>query len=102
MSAIVRPGCDGRDEMEPNGRRRGASAGDGRRAGEEGRMPVADGGAFFASRSRGAELDEDDESCGEGYWRHRMEDDAEGAVVGVRLERMDVRYLDGGKESQQD
>lgn len=42
-------------------------------------------------------MNHDDQGGGDGDRGDSVEDDAEGAVVGVRLERMDVRDLDDGQ-----
>lgn len=63
---------------------------------------MACGGSFFAGRGGRAELNQDYGSHGSGDRSDGVEDDAERAVVGVRLERMDVRDLNDGEEGQQD
>ena len=65
-------------------------------------MPVAYGGVIFAGRGWRAERNQDDEGGGNGDRSYGVEDDAEGAVVGVRLEGVAVRDLNDGQQGQQD
>ncbi len=79
-----------------------ASAGAGRRTGEESGAPVAYGGAFVACRGGRAELNQDDEGGSNRDWNDGVENDAERAVVGVGFQGMNVRHLDDGEERKQD
>jgi hypothetical protein len=57
---------------------------------------------FIADGNGCAELDEDDDSGGNGDRNYSVENDADWAVAGVRLERMGVSDLYNGQQGQQD
>jgi hypothetical protein len=65
-------------------------------------VPVSNGWAIFASRGGRPHLNQDDEGRRYGGRGHGMENDAEGAVVGVGFKRVSVRNLHDGQQSQQD
>ena len=81
-----------------DGRR--ASAGEGRRTGEERRTPGAQRGAFDADGSGRSDLNQDDDSGGCRDGDDGVENDAEGAVVGVGFEGVGVSHLDEGEQGQ--
>ncbi|SRR6266567_602970 len=92
---------NGGTEESRTGNGSGASAGAGRGAGEECGAPVAYCGALVASRSGRVQFNQDDEGGGDGDRGDGVENDAEGAVVGVRLERVGVGDLGDGEEREQ-
>lgn len=63
---------------------------------------MTDGRAFFAGRGGRAHLNQNDEGGGNGDRCDGVEDDAERAVVGIGLQRVDVRDLDDRDQGQQD
>lgn len=63
---------------------------------------MTDGGAFFGCRGGRAQLNQDDDSGSDGNRSERVQDDAEGAMVGVGLEGVGMGYLDDREEGQQD
>jgi hypothetical protein len=77
-------------------------AASGRRPRKELGMPIAGEGARLKDKGAGLDLDQDDDGRRDGDGGSRMEQDAQGAVVGIGIDRMHVRYLDNGKECQQD
>ena len=83
-----------------DGRR--ASAGAGRRTSEQRRAPGAEGGAFVVDGSGDADRDQDDEGRGYRNRNYSMENNAEGAVIGVGFKGMGVRHLNDGEQSKQD
>jgi hypothetical protein len=102
MRRYHRSSKQGRERRKPNWIGRRASASAGRRAGEESGVPVSNGWAIFASRGVRAHLNQNDEGSGNCGRGHGMENDAEGAVVGVSFKRMSVRNLNDRQQSQQD
>ena len=83
-----------------DGRR--ASGGAGRRTDEEERAPGADGGAFLEVGSGRSEGDENDDGGGNRGGNYGVENNAQGAVVGVGFKRVGMRHLDDGQKGKQD
>lgn len=64
-------------------------------------VPVADDSARFNDWLGGSDSDQDDRSRHNRNRRRRVHGDAELAVVGIAIERMDVRHLDHGQQRHQ-
>lgn len=71
------------------------------RTGEELGMPIADGRARYVDRHDGFESDQNNRVGHDRNRRGRVHGHAERAMVGIAIERMDVRYLDHGQQRQQ-
>ena len=90
-------GCKGLNE-----RRNDALAGDRRRANEEANLPLA-GNYDGLGLGRGSSQLHDDDDCRSGCdGRDRVHGDAELAVIGVALARVQVRDLCNGERGQKD
>jgi hypothetical protein len=70
--------------------------------GEELRMPVTDDRARSEDRGRRFDLDQGDHCSRYCDGRGCMHDNAQRAMVGVALNRMDVRHLDYGQQRKKD
>jgi hypothetical protein len=66
------------------------------------RVPVAADCSRFDDWSACLDLDQDDEGRGDRNRRGSVEQNAERAMVGVSVYRVDVRYLDNSEQCQQD
>jgi hypothetical protein len=54
------------------------------------------------NRRGGLDVDQDNHGCRNGYRRCRVHHDAQRAVVGIGIERVNVGHLGHGQERQQD
>jgi hypothetical protein len=61
---------------------------------------MAKNGAWFQNRNRRTHLNENDDAGSHRHRRNRMDGDTQRAMIGVAVERMDVRNLDDCKQSQ--
>ena len=64
-------------------------------------MTVADHNARFYNWRLGPDPDQEDNCRGHRNRRRRVHGNAELAMIGVGLQRMDVRHLDHGQQRQQ-
>ena len=81
---------------------RDALAAAGRGTNEELGLPIAGDRLRLKNWRAGFDLDQDNNGGGDRNGGSRVKQDAERAVVGIGIDRMHVRYLDNGKECQQD
>ncbi len=87
---------------KPEWKRNDALAGDRRRANEEANLTLA-GNNYRLGLGRGSSQLHDDDDCGSGCdGRDRVHCDAELAMIGVALARVQVRDLSNGERGQKD
>jgi hypothetical protein len=85
-----------------NGRRNDALAGDRRRANEEANLPLAGNYDWLGLGRGSSQLHDDDDGSSGGNWCDRVHGDAELAMIGVALARVQVRDLCNGECGQKD
>jgi hypothetical protein len=96
-------GGDGGRNQAENGNRKGALVPGGRRAIEEGRMPISTNRANFKRRwRRGCDPDRENANCHDHERHNRVHHNAERAMIGITADRMHVRNLGDGQKRQQD
>ena len=78
-----------------------ASAGAGWRTDEEEGTPEADGGSFLGLGRGRAEGDKNDEGGSYSNGNNGVENDAQGAMIGVGFKGVGMRYLDDSQKSKQ-
>jgi hypothetical protein len=83
-------------------KRKDALTGDRRRANEEANLPLAGNYDGLGLGRGSSQLHDDDDGRGGSHGRHRVHCDAELAMIGVALARMQVRDLSNGKRGQKD
>ena len=72
----------------------------GRRTNEKLTLTLQTHRPHFDLRHKPLHLDEDDDGCRNRYWRGGMEDYADRAVVGIRVDGVNVRHLDESEQGQ--
>jgi hypothetical protein len=91
-----------RTMRKPEWRRKDALAGDRRRANEETNLPLAGNYDGLGLGRGSSQLHDDDDGRSGSHGRHRVHCDAELAMIGVALARMQVGDLSNGERGQKD
>jgi hypothetical protein len=101
MPPLPKAASSGVNQAETEDRKDALTAG-GRGACEELGAPIPDGRAGLDERRGGHSADQDNDRRNHRNRRGRMHRDAQLAMVGIAIGRMDVRHLNDGEERQQD
>ena len=73
----------------------------GRRAYKKLSLPLRANGTHFDLRDEGLHRHEDDNGCCNCQWGRGVQDNADGAVVGIGVYRVNVRHLDEREQGEQ-